>query len=352
MKTGIAIIGGGLSGLALARHLHRAGRDFHLFEARNRLGGRVKSFFHKCGYFDLGPSWFWPGQPRMADLVATFSLPVFEQYATGDILFESRAGDVRRNIGFSSMQGSLRIEGGMRALIDAVADDLPKDRLLLGKKLTSASLENGLEFGDGTNCKADNIVLAMPPRVAATLALSAAPSASQIEAMQRIPTWMAGHAKFIAIYDHAFWRDGGFSGDATSHHGPLVEIHDASPQGGAPGALFGFLGVPPAARAGREADVVAAAVAQLGRLFGPAAKAPQETVYQDWTTAPETATQADVQPLNHHPDYGLPSELRGLWQGRLHFCATETASEMGGYLEGALCAAEETAEQLLKARVS
>ena len=43
MKTDIAIIGGGLSGLALARHLARDGCDFQLFEARNRFGGRIHS---------------------------------------------------------------------------------------------------------------------------------------------------------------------------------------------------------------------------------------------------------------------------------------------------------------------
>ena len=39
MRTDIVIIGGGLSGLALADKLQRAGRDFLLVEARDRLGG-------------------------------------------------------------------------------------------------------------------------------------------------------------------------------------------------------------------------------------------------------------------------------------------------------------------------
>jgi len=36
-----AIIGGGLCGLSLTKNLHRRGRDFALFEARDRLGGRI-----------------------------------------------------------------------------------------------------------------------------------------------------------------------------------------------------------------------------------------------------------------------------------------------------------------------
>ena len=39
---------------------------------------------------------------------------------------------------------------------------------------------------------------------------------------------MAGHAKFIALYERAFWREAGCSGTAMSQRGPLTEIHDAS----------------------------------------------------------------------------------------------------------------------------
>lgn len=57
------------------------------------------------------------------------------------------------------------------------------------------------------------------------------------------PTWMAGHAKVVAIYERPFWRDSGLSGFVSSRVGPLQEIHDASPEAGS-GALFGFLGIP------------------------------------------------------------------------------------------------------------
>ncbi len=37
----IAIIGAGLAGLTTAYHLHKAGLDVHVYEAKNRLGGRI-----------------------------------------------------------------------------------------------------------------------------------------------------------------------------------------------------------------------------------------------------------------------------------------------------------------------
>jgi monoamine oxidase len=84
MKTQVAIIGGGLASLALARRLDQTGVDFQLFEARSRFGGRIAALQTPNGAVDLGPSWFWPGQPRMATLLKTLGLNDFAQYATGD----------------------------------------------------------------------------------------------------------------------------------------------------------------------------------------------------------------------------------------------------------------------------
>ena len=78
MQTDILIVGGGLSGLALADHLARQGTDFLLVEAQERLGGRIMTKDIAGGRFDLGPAWFWPGQPRMAALSRRFNIPVLQ----------------------------------------------------------------------------------------------------------------------------------------------------------------------------------------------------------------------------------------------------------------------------------
>jgi monoamine oxidase len=125
-----------------------------------------------------------------------------------------------------------------------------------------------------------------------------------------------------------------------SRRGPLAEIHDASGPDEAPAALFGFLGVPAPQRRGREDDLRAAALQQLARIFGADAAAPVTTALMDWAAHPETATDADAVPPAGHPAYGLPPALMGTWEGRLHFASTETASDMGGLMEGALASAE------------
>jgi len=347
MQCDIAIVGGGLAGLALADHLARAGADFQVFEARNRLGGRVVSHHVEDFAFDLGPSWFWPGQPRMAALCKRFGITWFDQHSVGSFLLETETGDVKRDMGLATMQASWRIEGGSAAVVEALAVSLPKERLHLGQVVRSMSQAHGITFADGSQCYAQKIVLAVPPRVAAQLSFAPALSERQQTALDTIPTWMAAHAKFFAVYDRPFWRAAGLSGDAISRKGPLAEIHDASAADGTPAALLGFVGVPATVRQADEAGLKSAAVAQLVALFGPEAAAPREIILKDWAFEALTAGEADRVPPSHHPTYGLPEALTDLWGGGLHFCVTETAPICGGFMEGALAAAEDVAAKLL-----
>ena len=80
MQTETLIIGGGLSGLGVAARLTADGRDFLLVEARDRLGGRILTERLNTAYFDLGPTWFWPGQPRIAALVNRLGLSRFDRF--------------------------------------------------------------------------------------------------------------------------------------------------------------------------------------------------------------------------------------------------------------------------------
>lgn len=345
MKTDVLIIGGGLSGLALADRLHRAGTAFHLVEARSRLGGRIKVLRDETAAFDLGPSWFWPGQPLMDGLTKRLGLRVFAQYAEGALCYEDEKGTVHKGMGYASMQGALRVEGGMAAIIDALASTLPKGSVQLNTPVKKIA-ERAATLADGTIVEAETLVLAVPPRVVAEMEISADWGNLKRPLLQNIQTWMAGQAKFVATYDTAFWRDAGLSGDMSSRHGPLVEVHDASPAAGGPYALFGFVGVPFAVRGGQEAAVKDAALAQLARAFGSPALHPRKVVLQDWASEPETSTLRDHAPPTHHPAYGLPRELANLSDGRIRLASTEVAPEFGGFLEGALSIAQSLAAEL------
>ena len=67
---------------------------------------------------------------------------------------------------------------------------------------------------------------------------------------------------------------------------------------------------------------------------------------KDWAVDPCTSTTLDLQPLYAHPAYGMPKLLKDLWQGRVVFGGSEVATQFGGYLEGALEAAEHAFKQI------
>ena len=194
------------------------------------------------------------------------------------------------------------------------------------------------------------VALALPPRLAAqAITFQPALERGAINAMRAIPTWMATHAKIIATYDSPFWREAGLSGDGISQRGPLVEIHDASPANSTSGALFGFVGISAPIRQSGDYDIGQLAVEQLVAMYGSNAAQPIDVLVQDWAREEFTATAADEsEQLLQHPTYGTPPSLAHLWEGKLRLASTEMAPSFGGYLEGALEAAEMVAGKITR----
>jgi monoamine oxidase len=104
-------------------------------------------------------------------------------------------------MGFASMEGSFRLEGGMQSLIKGLAARLPQDRLHLSCRVTDIVKDGRLFIDGGRRCEAEHVVLALPPRIAATLRFQPTLEPDSLRHLEAIPTWMAGHAKFVAVYD-------------------------------------------------------------------------------------------------------------------------------------------------------
>src|SRR5680860_750969 len=238
----IAVVGGGICGLALARRLSERGLDYGLFEARSRLGGRVLSRLCPVSAInvDLGPTWFWPEtEPFMALLVGELGLKTLPQTDDGTLMVLAEPDKPVRKLDNQLIHaGAMRLAGGMGALIDSLLGSIPEDRLHLEHVLTEIA-DHGdhveLTFRTGeqsVSIAAKRAVLAMPPRLVEEF-VSFEPNLDQalFEAMRATPTAMATEAKAVITYDEMpGFQEACGSGNAFVHHDQAVlrEIFDAS----------------------------------------------------------------------------------------------------------------------------
>lgn len=380
----VAIVGGGLCGLALAHSLQARGCDWRLFEARSRLGGRVLTARDAHGTaVDLGATWFWPNtQPAITRLVADLGLASFDQHDDGRVLHLADPNRAPQTVALTEQLlpaadaelpatpgavhgGARRVAGGMAAVIEALARPLPAARLRPGQRL-GAVIDHGdfieLQLSDGAasfSVHTRRLVLALPPRVAeASLQFTPDLAPGLRAALRATPTWMATAAKAGFTYSGAFWRDAGHTGNAWVSHAQamLAEVFDACQptSAAAHAALAGFVALGPAQRESfsRGRDLLLSS--QLDQLFGPEASDPawlRASFWQDWATESETCSPSDIaeegRPVGGHPSYGEPLLATAHWNGRLYFGGSETARQGGGYLEGALGAAGRLRGQLL-----
>lgn len=354
MSDPIMIVGAGLSGLHAASMLTSRGIPCQVLESRDRLGGRILSETVKgrpdLGTFDLGPTWFWPQHEALiSHLVRELGLEAFDQHAQGAVLLErgQHQPAERHTLPKESMEQSVRIAGGVASLIEGIAATLPQGTVKLNTTVKEiAKNEDGtvllktvLADGKVKQLRGSAVILALPPRmIVSSITFTPHLSEKVIKSLEDKPTWMAGQAKAVAIYETPFWREEGLSGQVMSWAGPLQEIHDASPVTGG-GALFGFFGISVKARHELgEASLREQVVTQLGRLFGPGAREPIAFLYKEWSTDSLTAVDADALPLTAFPYYGPPTHPEE-WDKKIAFAGTETSDLHGGHLEGALHAA-------------
>ena len=362
----IAIVGAGLSGLYAACLLAQQSlHDYVLLEARDGLGGRIAcapasgqtaTGAENLDRVDLGPTWFWPGyQHQLARLVDDLGLTSFAQHETGDTVVERSPHELPVRVrGYANSPASMRLTGGMAALTDALHYRLDARRIHTGQTVRRlrctpqhVELDSENAHGEVTIWRAEHVLLALPPRlVEHRIEFEPALPPALARQWRETATWMAPHAKYIAVYDTPFWREQGLSGEARSARGPLGEIHDASMPGGS-AALFGFFGVPANVRQSLpDAELKAHCRAQFTRLFGSQAATPKAEFIKDWAFDPFTATADDLQSTGQHAQAPATTASSGPWSGRLTGIASEWSPQFPGYVAGAIEAASLGVEHL------
>jgi monoamine oxidase len=354
----VAIVGAGLSGLALAEILEAQGQSVVVIEARERLGGRIltRAAAGSGLPIDLGATWFWPQrQPLLAALVQRLGLSAFPQRDEGTNLSLTDPAKGARGAGMLPVHGGAhRIAGGMAELAHALAARLRRTEIRLGA-VVQAILDEGTHLrlawcspDGGGETLARRCVLALPPRLVSSLTFSPALDRATLSALQHTPTWMAAAAKVGAACASPDWRQAGLSGSAFINHGQavLAEIWDACDATAEHAGLGGFLALSPDQRREFVAGLPMLIASQFSQVFGQDMEM-REQHYQDWAAEAFTCAAADLaQAPDDHPNVADRLLRCAHWDDKLYFAGAETAAREPGYLEGALESASRVAQAM------
>ncbi len=302
---------------------------------------------------DTGPTWVWPRwQPHVQRWLDALSVRPFPQWEQGDAILDGYGPQVVRQP-LPGQDGIVRLHGGPGAIVEAVQDRLEPGTVHTGSEVVGIEpAEHGmrLRLNAGPTWECSVAIIATPLRVAHERIMIDALDSNVTRLMQRTSTWMGQQAKAVVVYPSPFWRARGLSGRVASRAGPLVEMHDHSPEDGAFGALFGFVGWSAQDRARDPSVLRAAILEQLVRCFGPEASDPQQLVLQDWAKEPLICSQLDLRAPPEHPTVGPDVLRQGHLDNRLWFAVSETSDVSPGLIEGALVAGERIAERVLACR--
>jgi len=201
------------------------------------------------------------------------------------------------------------------------------------------------------------VILAIPPSQIIPIQFEPMLPGYKREMLKHMP--IGSYLKFIFIFDKAFWRDDGFSGEVVSDGsftplgqsiGPMTYLIDGTTSHGTP-ALLGFIG-------GRCAAVWTSVTLEdrrkgliecLSRYFG-GHKINQHLVEyaeKDWNVEPYSGGC----PCHNATTGSMKDFVDGLRRPykNLHFAGTETASIWMGYMDGAIDAGRRAASEVLVA---
>lgn len=284
------------------------------------------------------------------------------------VLFYTHSGG-----GFNTLVGTGggaqqdRFHGGSQRLAQLMAEELGAERVRLGAPVRQIAYDDdGVLLhagrlsrpGDGKLAQADTggadgdptvrarrVIVAIPPTLAGRVAYDPPLPARRDQLTQRMPQGTV--IKTMAIYDAPFWREEGFSGQATSDVGPARVVFDNSPPDGSPGVLLGFLEGRLARQWGARdaAERREAILAGHARLFGERAARPERFIERVWAEEEWTrGCYGCLMTPGGWTEYGRA--LRAPI-GPIHWAGAETATVWNGYMDGAVQSGERAAAAVL-----
>ena len=267
------------------------------------------------------------------------------------ILFYIRsAGSLGELINTAGGAQETRIEGGTQRIADELARRLGRKRVLLGTPVRRIVRRKGGGVdvvSDRLTVRAKRVIVAVPPTVAGKIRYEPALPGIRDQLTQRMP--MGSVTKTFAVYDSAFWREDGLTGQVTSDTGPVRVTFDGSPRSGRPGVLLGFVDADDARTLNQmdDRDRARAEIESYVRYFGPRAARPRAAFDYPWDNDP----LAGGAPVGFTPPGVLLRYGEALRRpvGAIHWAGAETATVWNGYMDGAVQSGERVAREVLAA---
>jgi len=299
------------------------------------------------------------GSPGGKDLVALAIEAVFSAQPRDlsllHLLFYIRsAGNLNNLINTRNGAQDSRFHGGSQ-LVSLKAAEALGSRVRLNARVDEIFQDDGgvIVSGSGFALRAREVVVAIPPALAARIRYAPALPALRDQMTQRMP--MGSVIKLMCVYERPFWRDptttspDGLAGQATSDTGPVKITFDNSPDGADPayGVLMGFMeGSDGRVWSAKTPDERrAAAIECFVRYFGEQAANPLAYLEQDWQQEEYSrGGYGGMFPPGAWLDFG-----RALTEpvGRIHWASTETSPIWNGYMDGAVRSGERAAAEVL-----
>ncbi|GLR17551.1 flavin monoamine oxidase family protein [Portibacter lacus] len=350
VECDIAIIGAGLTGLTLAYYLRNSGLRVKLIESRNRLGGRIYTKVSENNTpLEMGATWLGNKHTHLVKLLHELQIDTFEQEIGETAIYEASSMSPHYLAQLPpNPEPSLRISGGSCVLIDRLASHLDEEDIFLGQFVKSINLGDDyiVVKSENLEIKARKVVSTLPPNLLG----------SNIDIVPKLPneaeqiakqthTWMGESIKIALTFKEPFWRAKGLSGTIFSNVGPIPEMYDHSNAADSKYALKGFL-------SGNYFNVskeerLTIILKQLRKYYGEKVDAYEEYHELVWRKEANTFTAYEQNVLPHQNN-GHHIYAQSFLGGKLFLAGSETSAEFPGYMDGAICSAQNTYERLMQ----
>jgi monoamine oxidase len=259
---------------------------------------------------------------------------------------ETTPGTFERN--FNTRQGGQmwRFKGGSGVIPAKMAHELGRRIVLRSPVRRIHQTKHGVHVvSDRLNVNAKHVIVAIPPTLAGRIDYSPNLPSKRDALTQRLPQGTL--LKAAAVYDKPFWREKGYTGQALCPDTFVSATFDDSPEEGAPGVVFGFIGGDKA-RAFKKLSPDEQRSTVLGEyttFFGEEAKNAKGFFLTDWTDEPwSRGCPVGVYAPGTMTAFG--DQIRQP-VGRIHWAGTETSTYWNGYMDGAVRSGERAAAEIL-----